>query len=323
MSRLTTLRQRALASLAALTLVAAAPAAAQERYVGLITHQTDASVTRLLTRANVKHAKTTLYWELWEGDASYRTTFADGIQRLAQAKFEITVVVHAAPPGSSFATRDAVYARFAAFMKARATQFPTVRNWQLWNEMDAAGWTDIFGMGHGVLPYEQGKNYATMLKAAHDSIKKGNANARVVIGGLGSPEDQLDDFLNGIYDGGGRFDVLAVHAYGPPIMWAARDRGAVVRAVMRARNDTRPLWLTEFGISMAVMRDLWGIWTVSGREEKQRQEWADVVTWNDGSRVYDRMIGYVLLDATDDGYGLVRASGTTRPAYTWLQQRNK
>jgi hypothetical protein len=313
--------RHALAALLALA-AAASPAAAQERYVGLITHQTDNASTRLLARANVRHAKTTLYWDKWEAEAAYRTTFAEGIQRLVQAKFEITVVVHAAPAGSSFATRDAVYGRFAAFMRARAAQFPGVRNWQLWNEMDAAGWTDIFGMGQ-VPIYEQGRHYATMLRSAYDSIRASNANARVVIGGLAGPDELLDDFLRGVYDGGGKFDVIAVHAYGPPIWWAARDRGDSVRAFMRAKGETRPLWLTEFGISMARMRDLWLIPTTAAREEKQRQEWIDVVAWNDTSRVYDRMIGYVLIDATDDGFGIVRANGVTRPAYGWLQSRNK
>ena len=313
---------RAVIGLAALLLVVRAPAAAQERTVGLITHLTDASSTRLLNKANVKHAKTTLYWDKWVADAAYQASFADGIRRLAGASFEITVVVHAAPAGSSYATRDTVYSRFAAFMKARAAQFPGVRNWQLWNEMDAAGWTDIFGMG-SVPIYDQGRNYATMLRSAHDSIKKANPNARVVIGGLAGPDEQLDNFLAGVYDGDGKFDVVAVHAYGPPIWWAARDRGDSVRAFMKARGDTRQLWLTEFGISMARMRDLWKISTTFAREQKQKEEWSDLVTWNDGSRVYDRLIGYVLIDATDDGFGIVRANGTTRPAYTWLQSRNE
>jgi hypothetical protein len=298
------------------------PGAAQERAVGLITHQMDRSSTRLLSGALVKHAKTTLYWDKWEADDKYRRSFADGMQRLAESAPEITVVVHAAPRGSSYATRAAVYRDFAVFVKARAAQFPVVRNWQLWNEMDAPGWTDVFGSG-AVPIYEQGKNYATMLRSAHDSIKKANPNARVVIGGLAGPDDQIDDFLRGVYDGGGKFDVVAVHAYGPPIFWAARDRGLVIRALMQEKGDVRPLWLTEFGISMARMRDLWQITTVSGREQKQRDEWADLANWNDASRTYDRLIGYVLIDASDDGYGIVRANGATRPAYDWLRARNQ
>lgn len=315
-------RARLLAAVATLLLLGVGrPSLAQERAVGLITHQLDRTSTRLLTGANVKHVKTTLYWDKWVADEKYRRSFADGMQRLAEGAPEITVVVHAAPSGSSYATRIAVYRDFAVFMKARAAQFPFVRNWQLWNEMDAPGWTSIFGSGV-VSMYEQGRNYATMLQSAHDSIKKASPNAQVVIGGLAGPDDQIGVFLRGVYEGGGRFDVVAVHAYGPPIYWAARDRGKHIRLLMAEKSDTRPLWLTEFGISMARMRDLWKIMLASEREKKQMEEWEALAVWNDSSRVYDRLIGYVLIDASDDGYGIVRANGATRPAYTWLQARN-
>jgi hypothetical protein len=162
-----------------------------------------------------------------------------------------------------------------------------------------------------------------MLRSAHDSIKKANPGARVVIGGLAGADDQIDDFLRGVYEGGGRFDVVAVHAYGPPIWWAARDRALVLRALMKEKGDTRPLWLTEFGISMARMRDLWQIRTVAAREQKQADEWRSVADSNDVRRLYDRLVGYVLVDASDEGFGIVRADGTTRPAYDWLKTRNR
>jgi hypothetical protein len=49
-----------------------------------------------------------------------------------------------------------------------------------------------------------------------------------------------------------------------------------------------------------------------------------VTAENDTARRYDRLIGYVLFDARDYGYGIVRAdTATARPAYTWLQRRNQ
>jgi hypothetical protein len=310
---------------AALALVAAsAPRAVGQDPVGLITHQTDTNSVRLLRNANVRHVKTTLYWDQWVADAAYRSTFAAGIQRLSTAKFEITVVVHAPPAGSSYDTREQVYRAFADFVGARATQFTAVRNWQLWNEQDAPGWTDVFGMGRGVSVREQGRNYAAMLNLASPRIKASNRRALVVVGGLAGPDDSTRAFLQGIYDARGAFDVLAVHAYGPPIVVAARARGTILRQTMAANGDQRPLWLTEFGIEGPVMANLWGITAPDSQDVRQRDEWRDVATWNDQSRTYQRIVGYVLYDVTDYGYGIVRKDKVTlRPAYLWLQQRNR
>lgn len=314
----------ALAALAALGLVGARQDSTVARDVGIVTHRTDARSVALLRAANVRHAKTTLYWDRWVADSAYRAEFAAGIARLAAAGLEITVVVHAPPAGSAaFADRERAYARFADFVGARAAQLPAVRNWQLWNEQDAPGWTELFGAGR--LPMrEQGRLYAAMLARAYPRIHAASPRARVVIGGLAGPDDSIGVFLHGIYDGRGPFDVVAVHAYGPPVWKAARDRGAAVRAVMRAHGDARPLWLTEFGISDAAMRTLWRLGDRDARDRRQADEWRRLAEWNDRTGTYDRMIGYALLDEPSAGYGIVDADGRrVRPAYTWLQARNR
>ncbi len=188
-------------------------AAAAQDAVGVITHLTDERSTTLLRDASVKHVKTTLYWSGWVDDPSYAAPFVQGIQRLAAAGFEITVVVHAPPaPYNTYANRDAAYQAFAAFVGARAREMPQVRNWQLFNEQDSPGWTSIFGSGV-VSTRQQGRNYGTMLRSAFDSIKKANPGALVVMGGLGGPDSQIADFVQGIYDVKGPFDVAATHAY--------------------------------------------------------------------------------------------------------------
>lgn len=322
-------RMRALAALVrtlvvgTATLAVGATAAAAQEPVGLITHQMDAGSVTLLRNANVRHVKTTLYWNDWVADSAYRTGFAQGVQRLSAAKFEITVVVHAPPPGSSYDTRDQVYRAFADFMAARAAQFTAVRNWQLWNEQDAPGWTDVFGAGRVPLR-EQGRNYAAMLNLAYPRIKQASRRASVVVGGLAGPDDSTRVFLQGIYDGRGSFDVLAVHAYGPPVVVAARARGAILRDAMAAARDTRPLWLTEFGISGEVMSSVWQMNDPVDQDLRQRDEWRDVAEWNDTSRTFQRIVGYVLYDVSDYGFGIVRKDKVTvRPAYLWLQARNR
>lgn len=318
--------RRATALLAVLLLGVGARIAspqAPEHAIGLITHETDEASVRLLRAANVRHVKTTLYWSDWVADTAYRTRFAAGIARLHAASLEITVVVHQPPPGYRYAARAQAYGDFAAFVGARAAQFAAVRNWQLWNEQDAPGWTDLFGSG--VEPMRrQGQRYAEMLALAYPAIRRARPTARVVVGGLASGDHEAVEFLRGIYDGGGPFDVLAVHAYGPPIRTAAQTRGTLLRAAMRAHADRRPLWLTEFGISGTTMRTLWRVVDPARRDRTQLEQWRTLAVWNDSAAVFDRLVGYVLLDEGDDGYGLVhRDRRTTRPAYDWLRERNR
>ena len=314
----------ALSVVAAVTLAMGAPRAVRAQGdIGIVTHLTDAHSVALLRAAQVRHAKTTLYWDRWETDTAYRSAFAAGLARLVAGSIELTVVVHAPPATSArYADRGRAYARFADFVGARAAQFPAVRNWQLWNEPDAPGWTELFGAGR-VGMREQGRQYAEMLTLAYPRIRRASPQARVVIAGLAGPDDSIGVFLRGIYDGRGPFDVAAVHAYGPPVWKAARDRAAVLHAVMRAHEDARPLWLTEFGISDAVMRKLWRIGSRDGRDRRQADEWRDLAEWNDRTGSFDRLIGYALIDEEQIGYGIVDADGVrVRPAYRWLQSRN-
>jgi hypothetical protein len=310
--------------LAAALLLAAGAASAQgtvpERRVGLITHEMDAANATLLQRANVRHVKTTLYWHLWEGQPTYPSEFAAGIQRLAAAGFEITVVAHSPPSWASYQLRDSVYRAYARFVGDRAKQFPSVKNWQLWNEMDA-GWTDLFGWGL-VSHQQQGQNYAAMLNLAAPRIKQGNAKALVVVGGLGG--DSITPFVRGIYAGKGTFDVMAIHAYGLTLWDAAQQRGTAVRSIMQANGDKRPMWLTEFGIDSTTMERAYLMYTPAQWDSRQQWEWSNLTAGNDGARLYARLVGYVLYDKSDYGFGIVRADLTTlRPTYTWLQQRNR
>ncbi len=314
----------ALAAVLVSVALAAATRAPAQAPVGLITHETDARSVALLRGAHVRHARTTLYWARWLDEPAYRAEFAAGVARLDSAGIETTVVVHAPPAGSTYEARERVYRAFADFVAARAAESPGVDHWQLWNEQDAPGWTELFGAGRGVPVREQGRHYAAMLREAYPRIKRANPRALVVVGGLAGPDDSIGVFLRGVYDGRGPFDVLAVHAYGPPIVVAARERGEKVRAVMRAHGDARPLWLTEFGIAGAVMRRLWGIRSAARQEERRVAEWRDVAAWNDRTRTYDRLVGYVLHDAEDEGYGVVaRGRGAVRPLYGWLRARNR
>ena len=66
--------------------------------------------------------------------------------------------------------------RFADFMAAMATRYPTIPFWELWNEMDV-GFTDLFGAGvtggdsRPIPMAERGRMYAEMLKLAYPAIE--------------------------------------------------------------------------------------------------------------------------------------------------------
>jgi hypothetical protein len=209
-----------------------------------------------------------------------------------------------------------VYQGFARFMEARVAQFPRIRAWQLWNEMDVT-FTDVFGAGHPDISLRQrGRLYADMLRLAYPAIKLGNPRALVVTGGIASPLD--GGFLEGMYDAGARYDVLAIHSYGFPLVRAFDARGLDARRIMRAHQDSRPLWNTEFGLESAVIPSDWGL-SSAQIDAAQLEAWRTSIEGNEREHVYDRIYGYVLAEGRDLGFDLVRLDGSPRPAYQWLK----
>jgi hypothetical protein len=282
--------------------------------VGLNVHRLDQRSVEYLTDLGISQIRYTLYWSLWD-DPAYRLEWTRGLNRAMAAGLEPLIVVHQEPSGS-FQTRQQVYRAFAAFVADRAAEFPTITAWQLWNEMDVA-FTDVFGAGHPQISLRQrGRLYAEMLELAYPAIKRANPRTRVVTGGIASAI--LDGFLEGLYDGRARYDVLAIHTYGFPLAQAFVERGRAVQRIMRSHGDHRPLWNTEFGLERAVIPSDWRL--VAGQVDSvQLVAWQTSVEWNTRERVYQRSYGYVLSEGKDLGFGLVRADGSLRPVYRWLK----
>jgi hypothetical protein len=282
--------------------------------VGVGSHQLDdASIERLLD-LGVRHVRTTLYWSHWQ-DAAYRRNFARELRRAVAAGLDPLILVHAQPSGG-YREREQVYRQFADFMAARVTEFPEVRYWQLWNEMDV-GFTDVFGAGRPeVSLFDRGRNYARMLSQAYPAIKRANPRAVVVTGGIASGIEE--GFLDGMFAAGARYDVLAIHSYGFPLAGPFRDRGLLARRIMRAHRDDRPLWNTEFGLESGVVAPGWP----AGRADVDRyhlEAWQSSVQGNSRDAIYDRIYGHVLKQDGDLSYDLVRSDGSPRPAYLWLR----
>ena len=282
--------------------------------VGLGVHRLDQRSVAQIRDLGVRHIRHTLYWSHWN-DSAYRLQWERDLQRALQAGLDPLVVVHQ-PPFGDYEHRDLVYHAFARFMEERAAQFPGVRAWQLWNEMDD-GFTDVFGAGHPEVSLRQrGHLYAQMLKLAYPAIKRGHTDALVVTGGIASPID--GGFLQGLYDSNAPYDVLAIHTYGYPLALAFDERGRSARRMMKANGDQRPLWNTEFGLERAVIPPSPGLLPAEV-DRAQLEAWKSCIEANDRRPVYGRIYGHVLTEGNDLGFGLIRANGSARPAYRWLR----
>lgn len=110
-----------------------------------------------------------------------------------------------------------------------------IRHWQLWNEPDHLHyWSDQ--------PFAA--DYVTLARAARKAIKEADPGATVVMAGFA---DRSWDSIAAVYRAGGKgvFDVVAIHPYTFEVRNVLRIVEFARRALRRAGDAERPLWLTE------------------------------------------------------------------------------
>lgn len=325
--------------------------------VGVGSHQADRQALDQIRALKMRLMRITMYWNEVENtttpgryDPAALAKWDDIARRCRQAGIVPVVVVHGNLPGVGFANRQEGYRRFARFMGDMASRYPSIRFWELWNEMDAA-FTDLFGAGRDDVPMAQrGRLYAEMLRLVYPAIKKANPRAWVLTGGM----TDWNEFPRGIYEGGGRdhFDFMNLHTYGVPVLYAFVGRGLALYSLMREFGDEgRPVWNTEFGIDAGNVVSAWGVphkrmppeADGASFDEVHRQTWQECLEDNRRRRLYVKALGYQLVagnetakervsrearlprghTADDYGFGLLRADGRTpRPAFTYLQKRD-
>lgn len=324
--------------------------------VGVGAHQLDDLTIKQIRAANIRLVRITMYWGVVENtptpgkyDAKVLAQWDDLIKRCNAAGIVPLVLVHSNAPGVNFEGREAGYQRFAHFMADMVKRYPTVRFWELWNEMDQ-GFTDLFGANQPAISLrERGKMYAQMLKLAYPAIKAANPKAWVLTGGM----TDWSEFPRGIYEGGGGefFDFMNLHTYSVPVLYGFVGRGLSLYAVMSEFHDQgRPLWNTEFGIDAGNVVNAWGFPHARTPAKEDGADFDDVhlKTWqecvedNVKRRLYVKALGYQFkagnetakekmnqaklpagLSADDYGFGLMRADGkTARPTYSWLKNDN-
>ena len=310
---------------------------------------------RLVGDLGIRFVRHTMYWAQVENttspgayDEAALAHWDDLVRRCDEAGVVLEVVVHQNAPGCSFATRQESYQRFASFVADMAARYRSVRYWELFNEMDS-GFTDLFGANDGVPMLERGMMYAEMLKLAYPAIKEANPEAYVLTGGM----TDTDEFPRGIYAGGGGeyFDIMNVHTYGVPVVWAFVDRGMRVRQTMQAAGDgDKPLWNTEFGIDAGNLVGAWGYPHDQGEEDgpaldrMMLEQWRECLEAAETYGLYQKVMPYQFHAGNerddhkdiasvlrlpeghtvdDYGFGILRRDGKTpRPVYDWLRERD-
>lgn len=221
-------------------------------------------------------------------------------------------------------------ASFVAFVKAAAQRYSAegVSDWEIWNEPnDAQFWG----------PKSDCDAYTALLKVAYTTIKSVDPNAVVITGGL-APEStnginiSPTDFLSCIYRDGGRnyFDAVGDHPYTFPASPSNDGTGAwnqmsvttpSLRSIMIANGDAnKKIWITEYGTPTNGPDPQWYV-----SETQQSAIMTDAINAYKTYPWAGPLFWYTLEDngtstsTNENFFGLIRADGSTKPAYTTLQ----
>ncbi|MCC7371122.1 MAG: cellulase family glycosylhydrolase [Chloroflexi bacterium] len=226
--------------------------------VGIIVDTTNPRSMAMAREGGFTHAKMIVNWARLEprrGRYTFRESSENDLDNVMKAArgedMKLVVRVDGAPDWAGGKPSKADTGAVEAFYAAMAAHGKgAIVAYEVLNEPN--------------LPFEWGgdpspSGYAQFVKAAYRGVKKGDANALVIAGGL-SPAAQVDDleFLRGMYAAGvkGSMDVVAIHNYGgnfepetdPGSCGICFRRAELYRQIMVEQGDgNTPLWGTEFG----------------------------------------------------------------------------
>ncbi len=225
----------------------------------------------------------------------------------------------ARPAGcGSFACEPQNVAAYATFAAAAAAHFSGmgIHTWEIWNEPNNAQFFQ---------PAPDAAYYVSMLRAAYSAIHSVDASATVLTGGLAPAGDPLTppEFLTAMYQAGARgsFDAIADHPYTWPETattnnpYNAWGQMVNMRAIMVANGDAaKRIWITEYGAPTAGSTGI--------GEAAQSQMVGDFFTAASSLPWLGPILWYSYQDSgadasnIEDNFGLVRADGTQKPAYS-------
>jgi hypothetical protein len=188
-----------------------------------------------------------------------------------------------------YPTQTKAFQALADILANLVARFPKVKYWELFNEMDAPGFTTLFlGANQGICPIQRGQLYGQMLNVVVPSARRANPDIHILMGGMGGGPDVVQnlefastcgispdidtglpqtmaDFLSGIYlvGAGSQFDIINAHAYADSAFGSGNSRNinigprfaaisASLHQVVFGHADThKQFWVTEFGTSGA------------------------------------------------------------------------
>jgi hypothetical protein len=116
-----------------------------------------------------------------------------------------------------------------------------VRDWQLWNEPHLRTYWDAPRRSRWGHP----RGYGALLRAAHRAIKRADPGARVVLAGI---TQKAWDELTLLYRRAGirrYFDVATIQTFPQTVGRAVRAVKLFRRAMRRAGDRRKPIWVTE------------------------------------------------------------------------------
>ena len=230
----------------------------------------------------------------------------------------------AAVPGTTgdASPQPASSAQFATWAADVARRYAPegVRYFEIWNEPNIVAFWQ---------PKPNPVAYSDDLIAAYKAIKDVDSSAFVVSGGLSPSVTDADDyspveFLEDMYHDGvkGSFDALGYHPYSYPVApdtyepWSGWSQMSAtdpsIRSVMADNGDSdKKVWITEFGAPSSGISSVGtaGQATQIGQAlgAARSNNWIGAIyiyTWQDSSTA----------DAQDNGFGLLAADGSPKPA---------
>jgi hypothetical protein len=191
------------------------------------------------------------------------------------------------PVWNYYPTEMDAFRALADVLAHLVARFPTVKYWELFNEMDSAGFTTLFaGTDQSTCPMQRGVLYGQMLNVVVPAAKRVNPTIHIVMGGMGGASDIIQsrsaalnceisfdrstglpqtmaDFLKGIYrvGAGSQFDIVNAHAYADSTFGSENPRSigmesrwttiseSLHRVILSQGDSSKQFWITEFGTS--------------------------------------------------------------------------
>lgn len=179
----------------------------------------------------------------------------------------------------------------------------SIQDWQIWNEPDLH---QFWG------PRSNAADYARLLTAAYEAVKRVQPAATVVLGGPSGADPNGLQFIANVVHAGGRFDVISVQPY--------RDVPdlELLAEVQRLRRYRKPIWFTEMGWA----GESWCM-SVCGAEDSQADRLARLYVVSVVGGV-QRVFWYDLRNDGsganfEDHFGLLEGSLAAKPAFIAYQ----